>query len=108
VGLVIVVRKVPFEFVDQQWGAFSTTPLVADRIFYFNFVKNGSVVEFNEEGVADGSLGGVVVLYTKALLLDAVDLGTEGIDSWVRGSSISAEKIWSSFFSSEDIIDKAY
>lgn len=93
-----MVRNVSLKFVDQQWGAFGTTPLVAHRIFDFNFVKYSSVIEFNEEGVADGSLGGVVVFYAEAFLLDAVDLGTEGINSWIRSSSIGAEEIWLMFF----------
>lgn len=95
VSLVVVVGNVPLEFVDQQRRAFGATPLVADGVFDFNFIKNGSVVQLNEEGVADGSHGGVVVLDTKTLLLDAVNLGTEGINSWVRGSGIGAEGILS-------------
>jgi len=93
VSLVIVMRDVPLEFVDQQWGAFGPTPLVADRVLDFNLIENGSVVKLDEEGVADGSHSGIVILDAETLLLDAVNLRTEGIDSWVRGSSISAEEI---------------
>jgi hypothetical protein len=94
-SLVVVVGNVPLEFVDQQRRAFGPTPLVADGVFDFNLIKNGSVVQLNEEGVADGSLGGVVVLDAETLLLDAVNLGTEGINSWVRSSGIGAEGILS-------------
>jgi len=93
VSLVIVMGDVPLEFIDQQWGAFGSTPFVADWVLDFNLIENGSVVKLNEEGVADGSLGGVVILDAETFLLDAENLGTEGIDSWVRGSSISAEEM---------------
>lgn len=89
VSLVVVMGDVPLEFVDQQWGAFGPTPLVANRVLDFNFVKNSSIVKLNEEGVADGSLGGVVILDAETLLLDAVNLGTEFINSWVRSRGIS-------------------
>ena len=108
VSLVVVVGNVPLEFVDQQRRAFGPTPLVANGVFDFNFIKNGSVVQLNEEGVADGSLGGVVVLDTETLLLDAVNLGTEGINSWVCSRSISAEGILSMNVILKNMADRTY
>ena len=94
-SLVVVVGNVPLEFVDQQRRAFGAASLVADGVFDFNFINNGSVVQLNKEGVADGSLGRVVVLDAETILLDTVNLRTEGINSWVRSSGISAEGILS-------------
>jgi hypothetical protein len=68
---------------------------VANGVLDFNLIKNGSVVQLNKEGVADGSLGGVVVLDAETLLLDAVNLGTKGVNSWVCSSGISAKEILS-------------
>jgi hypothetical protein len=83
----------PFELVDQQRGSFSAASFVSNRILNFNFIQNRPIIQLNQEGVADGTLGRLVVFHTEAFLLYTVDLGTEGINTWVSGRSICAETI---------------
>ena len=59
-------------------------------ILDFDFVEDGAVIEFDEEGVADGALLGIVVVDAELLVFDTVDLGTECVDARVGGSGIGA------------------
>ena len=90
VGLVEVVSDVTTELREQERGALFTTTLVADRVFYLNFIKNGTVVEFDEERVANGTLLGVVIIDAEALVFDAEGLGAENVDAGVGCRSVGA------------------
>lgn len=54
---------------------------MADGVLDLDLVKDGAVVELNEESVSNGTFGGLVVLGAEAGVLDAVNLGTECIDA---------------------------
>ena len=58
---------------------------MSNGIFNFNFIQNRPIVQLNQEGVADRTFRRVMVFHTEAFFLYTVDLGTEGIDSWVSG-----------------------
>lgn len=90
-GIIVVVRDVLLELVDEQRGSLSATPLVAHRVFNFDFVQDSAVIKFDEEGVANGALGGFMVFFAESLLLNTVNLGTESIDAGVSSGSISAD-----------------
>ena len=83
---------VPLELVDQQGRAFSSAPLVSDRVFDLNLVENSPIVKFYQEGITDGALGGVVIVNTEALVFHTVDLGAESVDPWVGSGGVSAIK----------------
>jgi len=53
VGMIVMMRDMPFKFVDKQRCPFCTTPLVANRIFDLYFIENGTIVELDKKGVAD-------------------------------------------------------
>lgn len=53
VGMIVVVRDMPFKFVDKQRCPFCTTSLVANGVFDLYFIKNGTIVELDEKSVAD-------------------------------------------------------
>lgn len=79
-----------FEFVDQQGSTLGSPSLVSNRVLNLDFLQDSAVVQLNQKGVADGSLGGLVVVDAEAFVLDAVDLGPEGVYAGVRGSGVSA------------------
>jgi hypothetical protein len=66
---------------------------MSNGIFNFNFIQNGAIVQLNQEGVADGTFGRVMVFHAEAFLLYTVDLGTEGINTWISSRSVCAERI---------------
>lgn len=68
------------------------TSLVSNRIFNDNFVQNGSVIQLDEESVADGALLRVVVVRAELLLLNAEDLGTKSVDAWVSSGRVGAKE----------------
>jgi hypothetical protein len=86
----ITIIYTPLELVHQKRDAFRPPPLVADRVLDLDFIEHGTVVESDEERVADGSSTGIVVLGAKALLFNAEDLGAERVDAGVGGGGISA------------------
>lgn len=63
---------------------------MADRVLDDNFLELGSVVQFNEEGVADGSLLGIVVVDAKVLVLNTVGLGAQLVDARVGCGGVLA------------------
>jgi hypothetical protein len=66
---------------------------MSNGILNFYFIENRPIIQLNQEGVADGTLGRVMIFYTEAFLLHTVDLGTEDIDTWISGRSVCAESI---------------
>ena len=82
----------PFELVDQQRSSLGPASFMSNGILNFNFIQNRSVVQFDQEGVTDGSFRRFMIFYTEALLLYTVHLGTEGINAWVSGGSVRAER----------------
>lgn len=54
---------------------------MSNGVLDFNFVKDSSVVEFNQESVSDRPLGGVMIVNAEALVFNAVDLGSQCIDA---------------------------
>jgi len=84
-------RHVPFELVDQQRGSFGAASFMSNGILNFNFIQNRPIVQLNQECIADGTLGRVMVFHTKAFLFYTVDLSTEGINTWVSSRSVRAE-----------------
>jgi hypothetical protein len=66
----------PLKFVDEQRSTLSTTPLVADRVFDLDLVEGGAIIEFNKEGITNGALLRVMVVYTETAVFNTVDLGT--------------------------------
>lgn len=85
VCLVKVIRDVLLELVDQKRGTLRSPPLVSNGIFYFHLVQDRAVIELDEERIADGALGGIMVVDRVALVLNTVDLGAERVDARVRG-----------------------
>jgi hypothetical protein len=63
------------------------------RILYFDFREDSTVVERDEECVADGAFGWVMVVDRETLVLDAVYLGAEGVDAGVGGGCVCAAVI---------------
>lgn len=63
---------------------------MSNRVLDRNLVENGTIVQFDSNGVSDGPLLGVVVIGGVGTILDAGNLSTEGINSRVGGSSVSA------------------
>lgn len=88
-----MMPDVPLEFLDQKRGAFHTPALVPHGVLNLDLVEHGAVVERDEERVPDGALGGVVVFRAVARVLDAVDLGPEGVDARVRGGGVRAANV---------------
>ena len=75
-----------------------------DGVLDFDLVEHGAVVELDEERVADGALRGVVVVDAEALVLDAEDLGPEGVDARVGGGFVGAGRwLGRSVFMQEEI-----
>ena len=70
---------------------------MSNGILNFYFIENRPIIQLNQEGIADGPLGRVMIFHTEAFLLHTVDLGTECIDTWVSGRSVSAEWITGQF-----------
>jgi len=60
-------------------------------VFNLDLIKHGPIIQLDEQCIADRALFWVVVLNAEAVVLDAVDLGTECIDAWVSGRLIPAE-----------------
>jgi len=89
-GLIVVVRNVPLELVDEERSTLSTASLMSDRVFNLDLVEDSAVVEFDQESISDGALGGVVIFNAETLLLHAVDLGAESVYPRVRSRSIGA------------------
>ena len=95
VGSIVVGGDVVLELGHEERGALGAAALVADGVLDGDLVEDGAVVELDEEGVTDGAALGVVVLGGVLGLLNAVDLGTEGVDARVSGRGISAIDITS-------------
>lgn len=61
---------------------------MTDRILYGHFVQNGAVVQFNEQSIANAPLLGIMVVNRELLLLDAVDLRPELVNTRVGGGRV--------------------
>ena len=55
----------------------------------FNFIEDHPIIQLNQDGVADGTLGRVMIFQTGVFHLHTVDFGTEGIDTWVSVAEAS-------------------
>lgn len=60
-------------------------------VFNLDLIKNGPISQLDEQCISDRALFRIVVLNAEAVVLDAVDLGTECIDAWVSGRLVRAE-----------------
>lgn len=78
-----------FELGHEQRGALGASAFVPDRILDFDLVENGSIVQFNEKRVRDRALGGIMIIHTVLLLLDAMNLRTESIDARVCSGCVA-------------------
>ena len=87
-GRIEVGLDVALEFLEEERGALGTTALVADRVLDLDLVQDGAVVKLNKDSVADGTLGGLVVLDAEPLVLDASDFGAEGVNAGVLGRRV--------------------
>src|ERR1700704_822175 len=81
-------RKVGAEFRFEQGNAFVAAAAVADRIFYRQLARCGSVPEENLQLVPDPALPGIEIIARVALVLDADHLGAERIDARIGGDSV--------------------
>ncbi len=81
--LAEVRSNVTLELLEQERGALLTTALVADGVLDLNLVQDSTIVELNKDRVANGTLGRLVVLDAEPLVLNAGDLGTEGVNTGV-------------------------
>ena len=84
VSRIIVVRDVSLELLNQERSALCATAFVSDGIFNHNLVQHGAVVEFDQERIADGTAGRLVVLDGERLVFDTVNLGAQRIDAGIR------------------------
>lgn len=64
---------------------------MANGVLDDNLIENGTIVERDEESVADASLLGIMVVHAECLVLDTVNLSTERIDTRIRCGGVSAE-----------------
>ena len=71
------------ELLNQERSALCAAAFVSDGIFNHNLVQYGTVVEFDQERITDGTLGALVVLDGKRLVFDTVNLGAQGIDAGI-------------------------
>lgn len=56
---------------------------MSNGVLNFNFVKDGSVIEFNQESVSYRPLSGVMIVNAEALVFNTIDLGPQCIDARV-------------------------
>ena len=85
VSSIEVGSNVVLELGHEERLALFTAALVTHRVLDLDLVKDGAVVELNQESIADGALFGVVVLDAELGVFDAVDLGAECVDAGVGG-----------------------
>lgn len=95
--LVEMVCDVTLELGQDQWGAFCAlytestrykqiqkastyTPFVSNWVFDLNLVQFCTVLQLNQERIANGALFRVVVLHAKALVFDTTNLATQLVD----------------------------
>lgn len=78
-----MVRDVSLELLNQERSALCAAAFVSDGIFNHNLVQYGTVVEFDQERVTDGTLGTLVVLDGERLVFDTVNLGAQRIDAGI-------------------------
>ena len=81
--LAEVGTNVTLEFLEQERGALLTAALMPNRVLDLDLVQDGAVVKLNKDSVADGTLGGLVVLDAEPLVFDAINLGAEGFNARV-------------------------
>jgi len=62
---------------------------VAHGIFNLNFIQDSTVVKFDEESITDRTLLRVVIVDAEAFVFDAMNLGTEDINTRVSGRGVS-------------------
>lgn len=63
---------------------------MSDRVFDLDLLEDSSIIKLDKKSVADGPLLGIMIVHAEALLFDAVNLGTEGIDARVGGCLVGA------------------
>ena len=85
------LRGSPLKFVDQQRGSLISSSLVSYGVLNFDFIKNGAIVQLDQEGVPNRTFGGIMIFNSKALIFNAKDLGSQSIDPRIRGSCIGTE-----------------
>ena len=79
------MSDMPTELGKQERCAFLTTAPVPNWVLNFDLVKNGAIVQLDEQRISDRAFVRIVIFHAEALVLDAVYLGTECVDAWVSG-----------------------
>ena len=82
--------NVVLELGHEERSTLSAAAFVANRVLNLDLVEDSAIVQFDEEGVADGALFGVVVFSAVFGLFDAVDLGAERVDAGIGGGGVGA------------------
>jgi hypothetical protein len=80
----------PLELVNEQRGSFGSSLLVSNGVLNFDFFKDRSIIEFNQEGISNGSLGGIMVINAEAFVFNAEDFGPQCIDTRVSSRIVVA------------------
>ena len=88
--LVKVVPDVSTELGKQERSAFLATALVSNWVLHLDLVKCGTIVQFDKQRISDRAFFWMVVLVAEALVLDAMNLGTECVDAWISGRLVRA------------------
>lgn len=65
---------------------------MANGVLNLNLIKDGAIVEFNKESVANGAPLRIMILHAEAAVFNAVDLSTEGVNARIGGGGIGAKK----------------
>ncbi len=65
---------------------------MAHGIFHHDLIEHRTIVQLDEEPIANTALLRVVVLDAEPLVFHTVGLGTEGINAWVGCRSVSAAR----------------
>jgi hypothetical protein len=63
---------------------------VSNWVLNLDLIKQGTIVQLDEERISDRALLRIVILNTEALVLDAMNLSTERVDAWVGGGFVRA------------------
>lgn len=61
------------------------------RVLNLDFIEDRSIVEFDQKGIADRSLGRFVIFNAEFLFLYTVDFSPEGIYARISGGCIGAK-----------------
>jgi hypothetical protein len=63
---------------------------VSNRIFNLYLVKDSAIVKLDKQSISNGALGRLMIFSTKTLILNTINLGAQGIDTWVGSRGVGA------------------